>query len=76
MHLGQQCNLNKGLKKFRKSGKDAATKEIVHQHKRKCFEPIDTGKLSETERRKAQIGLTCLTEKRDGTIKGRTVHNG
>ena len=40
------------------------------------FSPIKVDEMSRSERKKAQIALTYLTQKRDGSIKGRTVYNG
>ena len=40
------------------------------------FAPISVVDISKSERKKAQIALTYLTQKRDGTIKGRSVYNG
>lgn len=45
-------------------------------HDRRCFEPINIGDLNNNERRRSQIALAYLTQKRDGNIKGRTVYNG
>ena len=45
-------------------------------HDRVCFRPIDPSKMTEQERIKAMELLIFLTEKRDGTIKARTVANG
>ena len=45
-------------------------------HNRKCFEPTLVSDLSATERKKAQRATTCLTKKRDGSIKGTMVCNG
>ena len=41
-----------------------------------CFTPIDISKLSQEEKKKAQMALLFLTEKRDGSIKGCMVYNG
>jgi hypothetical protein len=41
-----------------------------------CFGPILVSELTASEKKKAQEALMFLTEKRDGTIKGRTVYNG
>ena len=43
---------------------------------RNCFAPISVADLSPSERRKVMMALMLLTEKRDGTIKGRMVYNG
>ena len=45
-------------------------------HNRAVFQPVDVSKLTATEKKKALESLIFLTEKRDGTIKGRTCANG
>jgi hypothetical protein len=72
----QQYILQKGLKVFGKKGSEAATKELDQLHQRNAFTPIEIAKLSPEEKRKAMDALMFLTEKRDGTIKGRLVYNG
>ena len=71
--FAQQYSLKKGLGK---KGEDAIVKEMRQQHERKCFQPILVSELTKEERRKAQLALAYLSEKRDGMIKGRTVFNG
>ena len=61
---------------FGEKGKKATTKELDQLHQRNCFMPIDVSKLTASEKKKAQEALMFLTEKRDGTIKGRCVYNG
>ena len=51
-------------------------KEISQLHMRTCFGPIDILKMKPSEKAKAVEALVFLTEKRDGTIKGRMVYNG
>ena len=51
-------------------------KEIDQLHKRTCFAPLSVKEMTSTERRKAQLALMFLTEKRDESIKGRLVYNG
>jgi hypothetical protein len=75
-HFAQQYILQKGLKKFGQKGSDAATKELKQLHDRVCFEPISVADMSQSEIRKSMEALMLLTEKRDGTIKGRMVYNG
>ncbi len=75
-NFAQQLFLNKGLKKFGDKGKKAAMKELDQLHNRKCFEPISVNELTAQEKAKAQDALMFLTEKRDGTVKGRAVYNG
>ena len=72
----QQYSLNKGLKVFKERGHKAVEKELKQQHDRRCFEPISPDELTELEKRRAQIAICMLTEKRDGSIKGRMVYNG
>ena len=74
--FGPQLNLRQGLKKWPVKGAQAAAKEIDQLHQRTCFVPIDVSKLTQEEKRKAVEALMFLTEKRDGTIKGRMVYNG
>ena len=72
----QQYILQKGLKKFKERGSDAAIKELDQLHKRNCFTPVEIASLTKEERRKAQEALMFLTEKRDQSCKGRLVYNG
>ena len=72
----QQYILQKGLKKFKERGSDAAIKELDQLHKRNCFTPVEIASLTKEERRKAQEALMFLTEKRDQSCKGHLVYNG
>ena len=74
--FAQQYIIEKGLKKFGNKGEQAAYKEMEQLHKRTCFTPILVKDMTASEKEKAQLALCYLTEKRDGTIKGRTVYNG
>ena len=74
--FGQQYPLHRGLKKFGDKGRAAAGKELDQLHNRNTFAPVDVSQLSPDEKRKAQEGMMLLTEKRDGTVKGRLVYNG
>ena len=74
--FAQQYLLDKGLKLFGKKGEDATYKEMEQLHKQVCFTPIDISKLLQEEKKKAQMVLLFLTEKRDGSIKGHMVYNG
>tara|TARA_B110000116_G_scaffold23331_1_gene17939 strand:- start:29 stop:655 length:627 start_codon:yes stop_codon:yes gene_type:complete len=76
IQLAQQLSLNKGLKKFGNKGRDAAYKELHQIHNRIVFKPVDVNSLTPEERKKAMESLMFLTEKRDGSIKGRTCANG
>ena len=74
--FAQQYLLQKGLKVFGKKGEQAAAKELDQLHNRDVFGPILVSELTEEEKRKAPGSLMFLSEKRDGTIKGRMVYNG
>ncbi|MGC8483972.1 MAG: hypothetical protein ACP5OE_10065, partial [Thermodesulfobium sp.] len=53
---GQQFILQKGLKKFKKAGEDAASRELEQLHIRNCFTPVDVTKLSPEEKKKNNGG--------------------
>ena len=76
MSFGQQHILQKGLKLYKDRGYSAAMKELEQLHSRVCFVPVKMQNLSDAEKRHAMPVLMFLTEKRDGTIKGRMVANG
>ena len=75
-NFGPQYLFHKGLKKFGKSGEDAALKELTQLHTRLCFTPIDVDDMTAEEKRKAQPAIMLLSQKRDMTIKGRCVYKG
>lgn len=72
----QQHLLSKGLKVFGNRGNKASMKELDQLHQRSCFAPASMSHVTVDERRKAQVGLTFLTEKRDESVKARMVCNG
>jgi len=74
--FGQQFMLHKGIKKFGAEGYKAVLKEIDQLDKRECFKPILVKDMTKSERMKCMQSITLLTEKRDGTIKARTVADG
>ncbi len=74
--FGQQYNLRTGLKVFGEKGKKAAQGEMSQMHERICFTPISINDLTAEERKKAMLALMLLSQKKDGTIKGRMVYNG
>jgi hypothetical protein len=55
---------------------DASKKEIDQLHKRTCFALLKVKEMKPSERKKAQMVLMFLTEKRDKSVKGRMVYNG
>jgi hypothetical protein len=74
--FAQQYILQKGLKVFGNKGHEASKKEIDQLHKRTCFAPLKVKEMKPSERKKAQMALMFLTEKRDKSMKGRMVYNG
>ena len=73
---GQQHLLPKGLKIWGTDARKAAMKEMDQLHHRGAFAPVDPNECSKSELAKAQVALMFVTEKRDGTIKARSVYNG
>ena len=53
----RQYMLQKGLKKFKQHGSDAAIKELDQLHKQNCFTPAGIASLTKEERQKAQEAL-------------------
>jgi hypothetical protein len=74
--FAQQYTLQKGLKVFGNKGYEASKKEIDQLHRRTCFAPLKVKEMKPSERKKAQMALMFLTEKRDRSVKGRMVYNG
>jgi hypothetical protein len=74
--FAQQYMLQKGLKVFGNKGHKALMKEINQLHKRTCFALLKEKEMKDSERKKAQMALMFLTEKRDKSMKGRMVYNG
>jgi hypothetical protein len=68
--------LQKGLKVFGNKGHEASKKEIDQLHRRTCFAPLKVKGMKPSKRKKAQMALMFLTEKRDRSVKGRMVYNG
>jgi hypothetical protein len=74
--FAQQYMLQKGLKVFGNKGHKASMKEIDQLHKRTCSAPLKVKEMKHSERKKAQMALMFLTDKRDKSVKGRMVYNG
>ena len=69
-------SLNKGLKKFKQKGFDAAKGEMQQLHDRSCWQPIHVSTMTQAEKAKALESLIFLVEKKDGRIKARHCANG
>ena len=72
----QQYILNRAKKEFGQGAIGAAKKELKQQYQRTCFLPVKISDLTVNEKRKAQQALMLVTEKKDGSLKGRMVYNG
>ena len=71
-----QYMLKKGLKIFGKDSEKASKAELMQMHQRICFKPELMKNLTALERKRAMRGLMILTQKKDGTTKGRLAYNG
>ena len=69
-------SLQKGIKKFKRKGFDAAKGEMKQLHDRECWSPILVSSMTPSEKRKALESLIFLVEKKDGKIKARHCANG
>jgi hypothetical protein len=74
--FAQQYMLQRGLKVFGNKGHESSMKEIDQLHKRMCFAPLKEKEMNDSKRKKAQMALMFLTEKRDKSVKGRMVYKG
>ena len=74
--FAQQFIFQKGRKIFGKHGDHAAFNEFDQLQHSNCFTPIDLSKLMPLEKKKAQASMVLLSEKKDGTVKGRCVYEG
>ena len=68
--------IHKGSKLFGQRGYDATNKELDQLHRRTRFTPVSVSEMTATEKARAMEALMLLTEKKDGTVKGRLVYNG
>jgi hypothetical protein len=67
--FAQQYMLQKGLKVFGNKGHEALMKEINELHNRTCFAPLKVKEMKHSKRKKAQMALMFLAEKRGKSIK-------
>jgi len=74
--FAQQFIVQKGRMKFGERGDQAAINEFDQLHHRNCFTPVDLSQLAPVEKKKAQVAMMLLSEKKDGTVKGRCVCEG
>jgi hypothetical protein len=75
--FAQQYMLQKGLKVFGNKGHEASMKEIHQLHSQEeSFALLKVKEMKPSKRKKAQMALMFLTEKRDKSVKGRMLYNG
>jgi hypothetical protein len=75
-HAMTQYSLKKGIKKFKKVGEAAVSKDLLQLHMRETFTPKNTKELSSEQKRGGLESRMFLKEKRDGTIKVRACADG
>ena len=73
--FAQQYVLEKGLKIFKERGEKSIYKEIKQFNDRICYLLLKVDKITTEEKVKVQDAIVLLTEKRDRTIKARSVYN-
>ena len=71
-----QLTLKAGLKEWKGRATDAAQNEMKQLHFRDTFKPMHWKELTHTQKATVLESHMFLKEKRDGTIKGRTVAGG
>ena len=74
--LAQQYHINKGLKKFGERGREAVQKEIKQLDDLHVVKPHNAKALTEDQRKNALPCLMFISEKVDGSVKGRCVVDG
>jgi hypothetical protein len=71
-----QYNIKQGLKEFGKYGIIALGKEMEQLHTRKVAKPVDSSKLSKSQKRASLRYLMFMSKKRCGKIKARGCADG
>jgi hypothetical protein len=75
-HIMTQLSLKSGLKQWGDKAYAAVTSEMKQLHFRNTFKPKHWSKLSKTQCQTVLESHMFLKEKRDGSLKGRTVAGG
>ena len=71
-----QLSLKAGMKEWGQKGYDAAHSEMKQLHLRNTFKPMRWKEMSEEQKSSILESHLFLKQKRDGSIKGRTVAGG
>ena len=74
--LAQQYHITKGLKIYGDRGREAAKKEMKQLDDMEVVKPKKVDSLTEEQKRNALPCLMFISEKNDGSIKGRCVVDG
>jgi hypothetical protein len=74
--LFNQVSFKQNLKLWGENGYEAAFKEMDQLHRRDVFKPLEAKELTKEEKQKTMESHIFLKEKKDGSIKGRTVAEG
>ncbi len=69
-------SLKAGIRKFGSQGKKAARDEMGQLHERKCWHPVHRRNLTPIEKSRALEMIFFITQKSNGTLKGRSCANG
>jgi hypothetical protein len=75
-HIMTQLSLKSGLKQWGDKAHAAVMSEMKQLHFRNTFKPKHWSKLLKTQRQTVLESHMFLKEKRDGSLKGRTVAGG
>ena len=74
--LAQQYHITKGLKIYGDRGREAVKKEMKQLDDMEAVKPKKVDSLTKEQRKNALPCLMFITEKNDGSVKGRCVVNG
>ena len=75
-YVMNQMTAKAGIKKHGKAAEAALMKEFAQMEELNVYESIDPKTLNSTKKKGALRAINLLKEKRDGTLKGRTVADG
>ena len=71
-----QMTAQAGIKKHGRAAEAALMNEFAQLEKLDVYESVDPSTLTHEQRKGAIRAINLLKEKRDGTLKGRTVADG
>jgi hypothetical protein len=75
-YVMNQMTAQAGIKKHGKAAEAALMKEFAQMEELSVYESVDPKTLTSEQKRGALRAINLLKEKRDGTLKGRTVADG